>query len=51
MIYKDTIPSLIKSGIISKAPVDYTSIDSLMKRAGKYLMKCLLLLNRVKLME
>lgn len=35
MIYKDTVPSLIKSGIISKAPVDYTSIDSLMKRAGK----------------
>lgn len=35
MIYKDTISSLIKSGIIIKAPVDYISIDNLMKRAGK----------------
>jgi uncharacterized protein (UPF0332 family) len=35
MTYKDTISSLIKSGIISKAPVDYSSIDNLMKRAEK----------------
>ena len=35
IIYKDTISSLIKSGIIIKAPVDYISIDNLMKRAGK----------------
>ncbi len=35
MTYKDTISSLIKSGIISKAPVDDSSIDNLMKRAEK----------------
>ncbi len=35
MIYKNTISLLIKSEIISKAPVDYISIDNLMRRAGK----------------
>ncbi len=35
MIYKDTISSLTKAGLILKAPVDYVSIDNLMKRAGK----------------
>ena len=33
MIYKDTIATLLHEGVIKKCPLDYRTIDNLLKRA------------------